>query len=844
MRRRALLFAGLLLAAAGLALSLTGYAESMNKGLRYVFTTASLVVGLLSVLAGLQKDDGPLFDPAERLTEHPWSDDEHSWTIGESLGMSLWSFWKARGPIFVACVPAFASGALFAFAGWTSFERLVPQVASAMQLLKPPALLIGPAPAMVFAWLGAMAASFVVMPAVVKLTLASLRAGEITLSDAKPFARYLPRLLGFSFLYTILLVVTAPVLAMAAVPFALTPFFIIDQDLSLIAAMRKSWRASRHHFGKLWLYHVAFLPVLFVGHATVLGGTLSKPVFLACLTYAIVIQPTQIAGLSYAYARVTGRIGMPYFPPEAGSQFIRRFLRLSLLALTALFVRLIYTVENLPSQRGTAWNLHDAILRASAIVTGVAVIIVMMALILPYILDQLEGRRFTAFVAARHVRSQKSGFLTVISVLSICGVAISSCALSSVVSVMGGFSQDLKRKILGNNAHIVVDTTPGTPFADYASALERIRKVPGVIGATPVVHGEVMASSASNLAGVVVTGIEPTSIHSVIDLAHNLEVGKLDYLEHPEKLTRLPPDETVGIGPGGEPYYKGAELPALPDDLDPSVRAVILPNKAERPGVILGRELAKTLHVYVGDEVTLVSPLGDLGPMGVMPRTKKFRVAAVFYSGMYEYDATYVYTMMETAQEYFQTGDKISAIEVKVDEAERADRVTPLVIEAVARPDLRVRDWREINKNLFSALKLERFATFIILSVAILVASFCIVCTLLLMVTEKGKEIAILKAIGASDGAILRTFIIEGMIIGGIGTVFGVVTGLAVCTGLSWFGLRLDPEVYYIDRLPISVNPGDFLTVALAALTICTLSTLYPAYAASRLRPVDGLRDA
>jgi lipoprotein-releasing system permease protein len=271
---------------------------------------------------------------------------------------------------------------------------------------------------------------------------------------------------------------------------------------------------------------------------------------------------------------------------------------------------------------------------------------------------------------------------------------------------------------------------------------------------------------------------------------------------------------------------------------------VLLPPKAERPGLILGRELAKTLHVYVGDEVTLVSPLGDLGPMGIMPRTRKFRVAAVFYSGMYEYDATYVYAMMDVAQDYFQTAGKISAIEVKVEDAERADLVTPQVVEAVARADLRIRDWRDINKNLFSALKLERFATFIILSLAIMVASFCIICTLLLMVTEKGKEIAILKAIGATDGAILRTFMIEGVIIGGIGMGFGVVTSLEFCTGVSWFGLLLDPEVYYIDKLPISVNPGDFVAVAVAALTICTLATLYPAYAASRLRPVDGLRDA
>jgi lipoprotein-releasing system permease protein len=419
---------------------------------------------------------------------------------------------------------------------------------------------------------------------------------------------------------------------------------------------------------------------------------------------------------------------------------------------------------------------------------------------------------------------------------------MSSCSLSSVVSVMGGFSQDLKRKILGNNAHIVIDMTAGTTFADYEAALERVRKVPGVTGAAAVVHGEVMVSSASNLAGVIVTGIDPETAGNVVDLAHNIEVGKLEYLEHPEKLAHLPPNEVIGMGPGGEQYYKGAELPSLPDDIDPAVRAVIV-DKPDRPAIILGRELAKTLHVYVGDEITLVSPLGDLGPMGVMPRTRKFRVAGIFYSGMYEYDATYVYTMIGEAQDYFQTGGKISAIEIKVDDAEGADHIKPLVEQALARPELRVRDWREINKNLFSALKLERFATFVILSIAIMVASFCIVCTLLLMVTEKGKEIAILKAIGASDGAILRVFMIEGMIIGGIGTVFGVIAGLSVCTGLSWFGLRLDPEVYYIDRLPISVNGWDFLTVALAAMTICTLSTLYPAYAASRLRPVDGLRN-
>ena len=839
MRRTGAFLLGLVLVTLGVALSAMTVAESinLNKGTRYVLSTVAIVLGILRILKGLQKDDGPPFEPAERLTEYPWSNDEQAWTLGEALGMSLWTMRKVRAkaalialPIVLGAIAAGYGGVLAAPAILTA--GIVP-ARSGLALLQYEA-------SAALAFFVSSFVALIVSPFILKLCLAALRKQEVTMADAAGAAKYLPRLFGFAILYGLLLVVTAPLLCLPALPFVLTPFFVVDQDLPLIAAMRGSWRAARHHFGKLFIFYVAFLPLTIIGNVTVVGLLLTQPLILA--------------GLAYTYVRMTGRSGMPYFPPEAGSRWIRDFLRLTLVTLTALFGGLIYWVENLVSLRGSAWNIRDAIIRACAIVTGVAVIIVLLALILPYMLDQLEGRRFTAFVAARHVRSQKSGFLTVISVLSICGVAISSCALSSVVSVMGGFSQDLKRKILGNNAHIVVDTTPGTPFDDYEAVLERIRAIPGVVGATPVVHGEVMASSASNLAGVVVTGIEPKSIKRVIELTNNIEVGKLDYLEHPEKLTRLPAQEVIGIGPGGEQYYKGAELPGLPDDIDPAVRAVII-NRADRPGIILGRELAKTLHVYVGDEVTLVSPLGDLGPMGVMPRTKKFRVAAIFYSGMYEYDATYVYTMMDIAQEYFQTAGKVSSIEIKVEEAERTDgiigpdkvdHVFPYteVVKAVGRQDLRVRDWRDINKNLFSALKLERFATFIILSVAIMVASFCIVCTLLLMVTEKGKEIAILKAIGASDGMILRTFIIEGMIIGGIGTIFGVVTSLAFCTGVSWFGLLLDPEVYYIDKLPISVNTIDFFTVAVAALTICGLSTLYPAYAASRLRPVDGLRDA
>jgi lipoprotein-releasing system permease protein len=465
--------------------------------------------------------------------------------------------------------------------------------------------------------------------------------------------------------------------------------------------------------------------------------------------------------------------------------------------------------------------------------------------VIPSILNALEGRTLPAFVAARHVRAKKSGFLTLISGLSIFAVFLGSLSLSGAISVMGGFSADLKRKILGNNAHIVIDMTSQAPWGDYEPVLRRVRAVRGVLGATPVAQGEVMASSASNLAGVIVHGIDTATIGDVIELRKNIEAplrveDKLGFLENPDLLRRLPPNEVIGIGPGGEEYTKGPELPPL-DDLDPAVRQVVdVPPL--RPGLVVGRELAKTLHVYVGDEVTLVSPLGDLGPMGVMPKTRKYRIAGIFYSGMYEYDASHVYVVIGEAQNYFATPDRITTIEVKVEDAENADRLTGAVAAAVGRPELRVRDWREINKNLFSALKLERIATFVILSIEIIVASFCIVCTLLLMIAEKAKEIAILKALGATDGAILRTFMTEGVIIGAIGTLLGVSTGLALCTGLSWFGLRLDPDVSYIDRLPINVSGWDFGAVAIAALTICTVATIFPAKQAAQLRPVDGLR--
>ncbi|PIE06248.1 MAG: hypothetical protein CSA75_00525 [Sorangium cellulosum] len=544
--------------------------------------------------------------------------------------------------------------------------------------------------------------------------------------------------------------------------------------------------------------------------------------------------------------------GNDWKPTESSSGLISwmRRKRRGLLIGSTLFYGITFGVltaiaVQLPKPRGTQFVLHHEVLRMVALFSGVLFLLGVLALMLPVILNVLEGRSFISFVGARHVRATKSGFLTVISVLSIAGVAVSSCALVSVISIMGGFGADLKRKILGNNAHITIDIQDQGGFDEWDAVLQRVRLLEGVAAATPVVSGEAMGSSHTNTSGTMIRGVDPDSIGNVIDLIENIEVGSFDYLLDPEKLTRLPPEEIIGLGPGGEPFRKGPDLGGSyfqgKSKLDPIVKDV-LRAPVIHPGVIIGRELAKTLHVYVGDEVTLISPMGDLGPMGVMPRVRKFRVAGIFYSGMYEYDASHAYLLMDVAQDLFSMGSKVSSIDIKADDGERAGDLLPAINGAVQRDDLRVRDWKELNRNLFSALKLERIATFIILSLAIAVASFCIICTLLLMVTEKGKEIAILKSLGASSSSIMRVFILEGVVIGAIGTIFGVTTGIALTVGLSLYGLRLDPEVYYIDRLPIKVDWVDWVAVALSALAICTIATIYPAHAASKLRPVEALR--
>ncbi|MEZ4409110.1 MAG: ABC transporter permease [Polyangiales bacterium] len=486
-------------------------------------------------------------------------------------------------------------------------------------------------------------------------------------------------------------------------------------------------------------------------------------------------------------------------------------------------------------------NRMLVLLRVGVIVAVLTAYFVSSLVWLPLLFDRLERVAAEVMVAVRQLRARKSGFLTAISFLAFLGVGLGAFALCMTVSVMGGFGNDLKRKILGNNAHVVIDRARGGGFTDWRPLIERVRRLPEVTAVTPLVQGEVMVTSQTNLSGVILRGIDPAGVGQVMNLRRDLIRGRLEYLVEPSQLDNLRPEDRRPIAARGEDDPPpSASRPILAPSTNPPPRA---PGADPLPGIIVGRELATNLHLVVGDEVRVVSPFGGLGPMGPMPKTKLFRVAAIFYSGMYEYDTKYAYVTIPVAQRFFNhRDDAITAIEVRLRDVELSDRVLAAVSPWVRARELRARDWQELNSKLFRALKLEKLLIFLLLTVAIIVASFSIVATLLLLVTEKGREIAVLKAMGASDGFITRVFLAVGGLIGVVGALLGTTSALATALVMKHIGIPLDPEVYYIDKLPVLIAPGDYGLVFVTAVVICVGAATFPAVLAGRLKPVDGLR--
>jgi lipoprotein-releasing system permease protein len=423
--------------------------------------------------------------------------------------------------------------------------------------------------------------------------------------------------------------------------------------------------------------------------------------------------------------------------------------------------------------------------------------------------------KYEWFIGLRYLKAKrKQTFISIITVISIVGVTLGVWALIVVLAVMSGFANNLKEKFLGTQAHIHLLKITKEAMDHYEDVTKEVEQVKGVVAATPFIYSEVMLSSESNVFGVVLNGIDPDRAGKVTDLARNMKLGSLQDLK----------EEGKGTLPGTR--------------------------EGTLPGIILGVELAKHLSISVNETIQVISPLGTMTPMGMVPKMKRFRVVGTFYSGMYEFDIKLAYVSIESAQKFFNMDSRVTGIEIKVDDIYKAKEIGKEIQHRLGF-SFWPQTWMEMNRNLFSALKLEKIVMFILLVLIVLVAAFNIISTLIMVVMEKHKDIAILKSMGATSKGILRIFIIEGLVIGVVGTILGAIVGVMTAFNLEkitgfleqLLGFKiLSGDIYYIDKVPSQVNPLDVGIIILTAILISLLATLYPSWRASKLDPAEALR--
>ena len=410
---------------------------------------------------------------------------------------------------------------------------------------------------------------------------------------------------------------------------------------------------------------------------------------------------------------------------------------------------------------------------------------------------------FEFFISIRYLLAKRrQTFVSLITFISVAGVAVGVTALIVVLAVMNGFHEDLRTRILGVTSHVNITSFAGS-ISNYREVMGEIEKQDGVVGSTPFIYAPVMMTSSGRSAGAVLRGIDPLSASRVIRLQENLIRGNL------------------------------ADLVQSPD----------VAQGRSYPGIILGAELANNLGaVRVGEFLTIVSPMGRLTPMGQAPKSGLFEVVGIIQSGMYEYDNTLAYVDLPVAQQFLGIGDCVTGIEVKVDDIYRAGEIAGALKKRLG-PTFYVSDWIKMNSNFFSALKLEKAVMFVILTLIILVAAFNIVSSLTMLVMEKGRDIAILKAMGATTASIRKIFVLEGFLIGTCGTTLGILGGSILCDVLKRYRIiELPPDIYHISTLPVKMEALDLAAIAFAAICISLVATLYPSLKAAKLDPVEALR--
>ncbi len=421
---------------------------------------------------------------------------------------------------------------------------------------------------------------------------------------------------------------------------------------------------------------------------------------------------------------------------------------------------------------------------------------------------------YELFISLRYLKAKrKQVFVSVITLISIAGILLGVAALIIVLAVMNGFETDLRNKILGLNAQVVLMEYGGV-LHNHEQVLQKVTGEPNIVAATPFIYAQAMLKKGESVSGVILRGLEMESAFKVITLG-KMEGGKTDYLTKKNRLS----------------------LKLSPED-------------RELPGMIVGKELAKNLNAVLFDTLHILSPQGIATPMGMMPRLKKFLVVGIFDSGFYEYDSTMAFLTLADAQEFLNLEGLVTGLEIKVKDIYQAGTIARQLEKKLGYPYW-ARNWMEMNKNLFSALRLEKRVMFIILSLIVLVAMFNIITTLIMVVMEKNRDIAILKSMGATSRSIMKIFVYQGVIIGLIGTLLGAVTGLTVAHNLERlslfiekiFGFKILPgDVYYLSALPSQVNYGDVAIIILGTLCISLAATIYPSWRASRLDPAETLR--